>query len=231
MTRSGDLSGLGSVDFAVSGIPNRTGLQAVNPLDFVGGELPTGTIDFAAGEASQTLTLTILSEVEPEADERFAVTLSNPVAGGLVADPVAQGVIQNDDLGGILNVQTVQLDRSAEVVSEQSITRVVAQVLRLPDDCGEIHLILAADGSTSVEAFFPNATLTAEVSSLIGALDPGPLPAGATPPALPANIDLATVVDGQVVDTSDQSFVGGPAFDRDRKLNEHQSDRKYCFHW
>src|SRR3546814_6518296 len=47
VTRSGDTSAAGSVDYAVAG--------AADGADFAGGALPAGTLAFAAGETSKTL--------------------------------------------------------------------------------------------------------------------------------------------------------------------------------
>src|SRR3546814_605171 len=89
ISRSGDTSAAGSVDYAVTG--------AANGADFVGGSLPGGTLSFAAGEASKTLTLQVAGDTAFEADEGFTVTLSNASAGSEIATAGAEGTILNDD--------------------------------------------------------------------------------------------------------------------------------------
>ncbi len=91
VTRTVDISGAASVDFAVTG----TGGNAANASDF-GGSLPSGTLSFAAGETSQTITLNVSGDTTAEPDEGFTVTLSNVVGAGLVTSS-ATGTILNDD--------------------------------------------------------------------------------------------------------------------------------------
>ncbi|MFM9966565.1 MAG: Calx-beta domain-containing protein [Planctomycetaceae bacterium] len=91
VTRAGDLSGPASVDYAVSG----SGANAADTGDFNGG-LATGTLTFAAGEASQIITVNVLGDTTAEGDEGFAVTLSNPV-GGQIQTASASGSILDDD--------------------------------------------------------------------------------------------------------------------------------------
>ncbi|WP_426490963.1 endonuclease [Hymenobacter sp. 102] len=56
------------------------------------------TLTFAAGQSSQTVTVTINGDTQPEADETVVLTLSNPSSGGAVGGPAAQELtITNDD--------------------------------------------------------------------------------------------------------------------------------------
>ena len=89
VTRSGDLTGADQVDFAVTG-------GAADAADF-GGALPSGTVSFAAGEASKVVTLDVSGDTDFEADEGFTVTLSNASAGSEITKASADGTIQNDD--------------------------------------------------------------------------------------------------------------------------------------
>ncbi|WP_299617922.1 Calx-beta domain-containing protein [Pelagibius sp.] len=90
VTRSGDTAQAGSVDYAV------TSSQA-DGGDFLGGILPSGTVSFAAGETSKTITLDVAGDTDFESDEAFTVTLSNPSAGLEITTASAVGTIQNDD--------------------------------------------------------------------------------------------------------------------------------------
>ncbi|WP_238368369.1 ExeM/NucH family extracellular endonuclease [Mesobacterium pallidum] len=87
VTRSGDTSGAGTVDWAVSG--------DVDAADF-GGTLPSGTASFAAGETETTVTIQVSGDTDDEGDEDFTVTLSNPT-NGAIAGASAAGRIVNDD--------------------------------------------------------------------------------------------------------------------------------------
>src|SRR5262249_60795684 len=70
VSRTGDLSGASSVDWAVSGPP-------ADAADFVGGVLPSGTLNFAVGEASKTITVNVAGDTAVAGAEGFSVTLSH----------------------------------------------------------------------------------------------------------------------------------------------------------
>ncbi|MET4107035.1 endonuclease [Hymenobacter sp. UYP22] len=56
------------------------------------------TLTFAAGQTSQTVTVTVNGDTQPEADETVVLTLSSPSAGGAVGGPATQELtITNDD--------------------------------------------------------------------------------------------------------------------------------------
>ena len=90
MTRTGDLSGAASAQWAVTG-------PAVNGADFTGGVLPTGTVSFAAGETSKVISIGVAGDSAVEANEAFWVQLSQPGAGTSLGTASAKGVIRNDD--------------------------------------------------------------------------------------------------------------------------------------
>lgn len=96
VTRTGDTSGTSSVTWTVSG----TGDNAVSEDDFdFGASFPTGTVTFAAGETSKTITVNVNGDTDVEEDETFLVTLSAPSAGTTLktGESSATGTIQNDD--------------------------------------------------------------------------------------------------------------------------------------
>ncbi|KAF0100619.1 MAG: cadherin domain/calx-beta domain protein [Rhodospirillaceae bacterium] len=90
ITRTGDLSGANSAQWAVTG-------SAVNGADFTGGVLPTGTVSFAAGETSKVISIGVAGDSAVEANEAFWVQLSQPGAGTSLGTASAKGVIRNDD--------------------------------------------------------------------------------------------------------------------------------------
>lgn len=61
--------------------------------DFVGA---TGTLTFAPGETSKTITVVVLGDTATEANETFTVLLSNPV-GATVVDGTGTGTITDDE--------------------------------------------------------------------------------------------------------------------------------------
>ena len=91
VTRVGDSSQAGTVDYAVTfagGGFSADAADLASPL--------TGQASFAPGETSRTIILDIAADANPEADEAFTVTLSNPSAG-TIGDGTALGTIINDD--------------------------------------------------------------------------------------------------------------------------------------
>ncbi|NJK70588.1 MAG: DUF4347 domain-containing protein, partial [Microcoleus sp. SU_5_3] len=105
VTRSGCTEFASKIDYAIGG-------TATNGTDFnnIGGTsgatAATGTINFAAGETSKTITLDVLGDGAIEPNETLNVTLSNP--SGLDATPtitaaVATTAIANDDVGITIN--------------------------------------------------------------------------------------------------------------------------------
>jgi Ca2+-binding RTX toxin-like protein len=94
VTRTGDLSAAASADWQV--ILTEPGTERADAADFAGGVLPVGRVEFAPGEASRTISIHLADDVQPEANERFFVTLLSTTGGNLV-EGLATGVILNDD--------------------------------------------------------------------------------------------------------------------------------------
>ncbi|MGE4073920.1 MAG: DUF4214 domain-containing protein [Reyranella sp.] len=90
----GDVSVAHSFSYVVTG----SGDHAADGADFDGGALPTGTVSFAPGETSQTVTVNVGGDTTVEPDEGYTVTLSGPSAGLVVGVASAGGTIQNDDI-------------------------------------------------------------------------------------------------------------------------------------
>ncbi|MDA1051509.1 MAG: GEVED domain-containing protein [Planctomycetota bacterium] len=81
-----------SVDYVVAG--SGTAPEA-DAADFVGG-FPSGTVNFAANETTQTVTINVVGDTLAEANDQFTVTLLNPSVGTIVTG-TANGTIRNDD--------------------------------------------------------------------------------------------------------------------------------------
>ncbi|BAZ89250.1 hypothetical protein NIES932_07250 [Raphidiopsis curvata NIES-932] len=92
VTRSGDTTSSSSANWSVTG----SGTNPANGADFVGGTLPTGTVNFTAGETSKSITVNVFEDTTVEPDEGFTVTLSNPT-NATITTATAVGTIQNDD--------------------------------------------------------------------------------------------------------------------------------------
>jgi hypothetical protein len=90
VTRSGNTNTAGTVNWAVSS-------SSAGAADFSGGSLPSGTLAFAVGQTTATITCSVQGDSAAESDEGFTVTLSNPSAGLSIATASASGTIRNDD--------------------------------------------------------------------------------------------------------------------------------------
>ena len=93
VTRTGNTTGASTAAFAVTG----SGANPAAAADFTGGVLPTGTVSFAAGETSKTITVNVAGDSTVEPGENFTVALSNPSAGTTIGTATATGTILNDD--------------------------------------------------------------------------------------------------------------------------------------
>ena len=146
VTRSGNLSGSASAAWAVSG-------GSANATDFVGGVLPTGTVTFAAGESSKTVTVNVVGDTVGEADETFNVTLAN-VTGATVTTATASATILNDD--ALLNIATVTA--SAAEGSSGS-TPFGFTITRSGNTAGIASVKWAVSGGSAVAADFSGSVL------------------------------------------------------------------------
>ena len=90
VTRTGNIGSEATAGWSLAG-------STVEPEDFVGAVLPTGTVRFAAGETQKTVAIAVAGDAVSELDEGFAVTLSGPNAGTQLGTAVALGTIRNDD--------------------------------------------------------------------------------------------------------------------------------------
>ena len=95
VSRSGDATGVSTAVWRVTGIGSKAAIGA----DFSGGALPAGTVTFAKGQTSRTITVNVRGDLEQEADETFRVALSSPT-GARLTTATATGTILNDDLIG-----------------------------------------------------------------------------------------------------------------------------------
>ncbi len=96
VSRTGDGTVATSVAWRVAGI----GATPADAADFAGGVLPSGTIAFAVGEATRTITVDVAGDLVVEAGEAFRVTLSDPGADTAILTATADGQIGADDTAG-----------------------------------------------------------------------------------------------------------------------------------
>ena len=94
--RSGNLSQASSLDWAIQG----TGVNPTDRWDFGDDQFPEGTVVFAPGESTRTITVNVRGDTVVETDERFLLTLSNAAGASLNSQALtAEGLITNDDAG------------------------------------------------------------------------------------------------------------------------------------
>ena len=96
VTRTGDLGVAVTAEWTVSGFID-VGTLPSTAADFPGGIFPTGTVSFAAGATTATITVPVTADTLGENNERFAVTLSNASPGTTIGTAVASAAVFNDD--------------------------------------------------------------------------------------------------------------------------------------
>ncbi|MEA3031648.1 MAG: uncharacterized protein QOG13_2973 [Sphingomonadales bacterium] len=94
VSRDGGSNGAVTVDYA---IPTPGGAGLADSGDFVAGSVFAGTLSFANGETSKTITIDVQGDTDFEASETFAVNLSNATGGTAIGDGAGVGTIVNDD--------------------------------------------------------------------------------------------------------------------------------------
>jgi Ca2+-binding RTX toxin-like protein len=147
VTRAGDTTLSQSVNWAVTG----SGTNAANASDFVGGVLPSGTVSFAAGETSKTITVNVAGDTTVEADEGFTVTLSGGSFGLALGTATANGVIRNDDvLPPVLAVAALDADKPEGQSGSTSFTFTVT---RTGDTTGSSSANWAVSGTANAADF------------------------------------------------------------------------------
>jgi CSLREA domain-containing protein len=98
--------------------------SAVSGSDY---QTTSGTLTFAPGDTTKTISVTINGDLNFETDETYFVNLSTPV-NATIADPQGQGTIQNDDpVGGYLKFP------SANFVNDENSGQTVISVNRIGD--------------------------------------------------------------------------------------------------
>jgi len=99
VTRSGDTSGTASVNYATSDSAgsqncNVTNNVASSRCDYISA---LGTLKFAAGETSKTISVLIINDSYLEGPETFNVSLTNPTGASLGSQATAAVTIVDND--------------------------------------------------------------------------------------------------------------------------------------
>ncbi|MEM8828799.1 MAG: SdrD B-like domain-containing protein [Cyanobacteria bacterium P01_G01_bin.19] len=126
VTRTGDTTVAATVDYATADDSATTGNN-----DY---EANSGTLSFAAGETTQTISITINGDLPPELDESFFVNLSNAInvdnstAGATIFDSQGVGIIQNDDDSGTIS-GNVSADTDNDNTADSPLSGVTIELL------------------------------------------------------------------------------------------------------
>jgi hypothetical protein len=118
VTRLGSTAAVASVDYVTSDLAGSNACAILNGnasarCDYI---QASGTLSFAAGEASKDIPILIIDDVYAEGDETLSLTLSNPVGGSLGSPASATlTIVENDAVNGTTN----PIDQAGFFVREQ----------------------------------------------------------------------------------------------------------------
>lgn len=151
VTRSGDLTSAGSVNYAVDAANSSAktgGTQAAN--DFSG--ITSGTVSFAAGESSKLITLTVNGDYYKEVNDTLVVKLSNATGGG---------ILKASGTGTIQEVDAASMQAAYGLTDLNPYLATAAIRVRRSSDSAEADIGFAADGNldaTSLLSFVGSGT-------------------------------------------------------------------------
>lgn len=126
--------------------------------DFLGGVRPSGTLSFAPGETSKTITINVVGDLAIEPNENFQILLSNPSSDlALGSSSMAGAVILNDDVpasGGTAGNDTLAAGPGADVLDGGAGTDTVVFSQALGayavQDLGQRVLVSGPDGNDTL---------------------------------------------------------------------------------
>ena len=157
VARSGSTAGTSSASYAVSG-------GTANAADF-GGTLPSGTVSFAAGETSKTVTLNVSGDTTVEPDDSFNVVLSSPV-GATIGTSTASSTILNDDVAA--PALSITADQTSKLEGNSGTTPFTFTVTRSGSTAGTSSASYAVSGGTADAADFGGTLPSGTVSFAAG---------------------------------------------------------------
>ena len=143
VSRSGNTAGSTSVDYAVTG----SGSNPASASDFSGSVLPSGSVSFAAGETSKTITVLVAGDTSAESDEGFTVTLSNAGVNTVINTATAVGLIVNDDVAS--DYLSLSASSASKNEGNSGTTSFTFTVSRTGNTAGSTSVNYAVTGSGS----------------------------------------------------------------------------------
>jgi len=146
LTRAGNIESVVSLDYTVN--PG-SGMVASN---FVGGQIPHGTVTFAAGQATVDVTVMVLGDNIKALDENFGVVISDPLGQTQLFDANGQ--------------QVSFLARNFTVLNDDPFTPQITAPTAIDLGTGLSPVTL---NGFSLDYYKPGQTLTVKVSTVAGA--------------------------------------------------------------
>ncbi len=143
VTRTGDLTSASSVDWALAH-------GTTTAADFTGAT--NGTVTFAAGASTATITLNVVGDTAFEPNETFTIGLSN-ATGATITDNSGAGTITNDDAVPVNTAPTAPSGTAS--VNEDAMNDTPVLTLAATDVDGQtIDYTFATGGTTSADGKF-----------------------------------------------------------------------------
>lgn len=158
VTRDGGSSGAVSATYAINA-------GTANAADF--DTLAGGTVNFADGETSRTITVQVAGDFDFEPNETFAVVLSAPTNGATLGDASGAGTIVNDDASPLPG--TLAIADATLVEGQSGSTNMIFTVTRTEGTAGAVGATytIVLDG-TATAGDLATATLTGTVGFAAG---------------------------------------------------------------
>jgi hypothetical protein len=158
VTREGGSTGTVSATWAI-------GFGTASANDLAAGQPLTGTVSFADGQTSATITVQIAGDTAFEGNETFTVTLSAPTGGASLADGQAIGTIVNDDIqppaGGVF-INEIHYDNTGTDVGEA-----VEIAAPAGTDLGNWKLVFYNGGTNGANAHAATVYATINLSGIV----------------------------------------------------------------
>lgn len=125
VTRSGDTSSTGSVDWKVSGATGLTSGDFIGDQDAlaVNSGLPSGIVNFGIGESSRVITINVQGDIDLEEDETLEVVLSSPVNGTITTGTGSVTILSDDDSFSISTSTMTRPEGNTDSTLTYTVTR------------------------------------------------------------------------------------------------------------
>ncbi|MEO8141132.1 MAG: Calx-beta domain-containing protein, partial [Sphingomicrobium sp.] len=158
VTRSGGSAGEVTAAYAL-----QTGTADASDFASIAG----GTVIFADGETSRTITVQVNGDVDFEANENFAVVLSNATNGATITDASGTGTIVNDDASPLPG--TLSIADAALVEGQSGSSNMIFTVTRADGTSGAVGATytIVLDGTANA-GDLATATLTGSINFAAG---------------------------------------------------------------